>query len=104
MWAWGRIRRPHAASPPAIAAGDRRAAVSAFDNVSRPRDSGATTTWRPDEHCRYGRRIDGFNPVGSLLANVEIQITPGFAANGEFGNGSMGFPDWSVAYNNNEIC
>jgi hypothetical protein len=40
---------------------------------------------------------------GSLLANVEMQITPGFSANGEFGNGSMGFPDWSVAYNN-KIC
>ena len=37
---------------------------------------------------------------GSLLANVEMQITPGFGANGEFGNQSMGFNDISVTYNN----
>jgi hypothetical protein len=36
---------------------------------------------------------------GSLLANVEFQILPSFAANGEFG-GSMGFPDYSVTTNN----
>ena len=40
---------------------------------------------------------------GSLLANVEMQITPGFAANGEFGNATMNNQDWSVAYNN-KIC
>jgi hypothetical protein len=40
---------------------------------------------------------------GSLLANVELQIAPGFAANGEFGNGSMGFPDFSVT-TNNQTC
>jgi hypothetical protein len=36
---------------------------------------------------------------GRVLANVEFQITPGFAANGQLGNGSMGLPDWSVATN-----
>jgi hypothetical protein len=36
---------------------------------------------------------------GSLLANVEFQILPSFAANGEFG-ASMGFPDYSVTTNN----
>ncbi|MGO8874210.1 MAG: hypothetical protein ACLQNG_00370 [Acidimicrobiales bacterium] len=36
---------------------------------------------------------------GSLLANVEFQILPGFAANGEFG-ASMGLQDYSVADNN----
>jgi hypothetical protein len=40
---------------------------------------------------------------GSLLANVEMQIGGGFTANGVFGNGTMGLPDWSVAYNN-KIC
>jgi hypothetical protein len=39
---------------------------------------------------------------GSLLANVEMQILPSFSANGEFG-GSMGFPDFSVA-TNNQTC
>jgi len=42
--------------------------------------------------------VDG----GSLLANVEFQIMPNFAANGEFG-GSMGFPDYSVT-TNNVVC
>jgi hypothetical protein len=36
---------------------------------------------------------------GSLLANVELQIQPGFAADGEFGNMTMSFPDFSVATN-----
>jgi hypothetical protein len=40
---------------------------------------------------------------GSLLANVELQIQPGFAANGEFGNMTMSFPDFSVA-TNNQAC
>jgi hypothetical protein len=40
---------------------------------------------------------------GSLLANVELSIGPAFAANGQFGNGSMGFPDFSVA-TNNQTC
>jgi hypothetical protein len=40
---------------------------------------------------------------GSLLANVEMQIGGGLSANGVFGNASMNFPDWSVAYNN-KIC
>ncbi len=40
---------------------------------------------------------------GSLLANVELQILPGFAANGEFGNQTMNFPDFSVA-TNNQAC
>jgi len=36
--------------------------------------------------------VDG----GSLLANVEMQILPGFSATGEFGNSTMNFPDFSV--------
>jgi hypothetical protein len=39
---------------------------------------------------------------GSILANVEFQIAPSFAATGEFG-GSMGFSDLSVA-TNNKVC
>ena len=45
---------------------------------------------------------DGKADGGSLLANVEFVILPGFAANGEFGS-SMGFPDYSVA-DNNLVC
>jgi hypothetical protein len=40
---------------------------------------------------------------GSLLANVEFTILPGFAANGSFGNSTMGFQDLSVA-TNNQAC
>jgi hypothetical protein len=40
---------------------------------------------------------------GSLLANVEFAILPGFAANGSFGNSTMGFQDLSVA-TNNQAC
>lgn len=42
---------------------------------------------------------DGKTDGGSLLANVEFHILPGFAANGEFG-ASMGLQDYSVADNN----
>jgi hypothetical protein len=40
--------------------------------------------------------------AGNLLANVEFEITPGFAAVGQFGdlNPSLGIPDYSVAFNN----
>jgi hypothetical protein len=40
---------------------------------------------------------------GSLLANVESQIQPGFTANGEFGNMIMSFPAFLVA-TNNQAC
>jgi hypothetical protein len=40
---------------------------------------------------------------GSLLANVELQIGPGFAATGEFGNQTMGFDDYSI-WTNNQVC
>ncbi len=42
---------------------------------------------------------------GSLLANVEFQINPGFAAFGQFGdaNASMGIPDYSVT-TTNQTC
>ncbi|MGO9559741.1 MAG: hypothetical protein ACLPQS_15255 [Acidimicrobiales bacterium] len=39
---------------------------------------------------------------GSILANVEFGITSVFSATGEFGT-SMGFPDYSVA-TNNQAC
>jgi hypothetical protein len=39
---------------------------------------------------------------GSVVANVELNIGGGFAANGEFG-GSMGFTDFSV-WTNNKVC
>ena len=38
--------------------------------------------------------------TGTLLANVEMNIAPGFAAAGEFGNQTMGLNDISVAFNN----
>jgi len=38
--------------------------------------------------------------AGILLANVEMNITPGFAAVGEFGNQTMNINDISVAFNN----
>jgi hypothetical protein len=40
---------------------------------------------------------------GSLLANLEMRIGPVFSANGQFGNGSLGFPDLSVT-TNNQTC
>jgi hypothetical protein len=46
---------------------------------------------------------DGVADGGSLLANVELQIGPGFAANGEFGNSTMGILDYSVT-TNNQTC
>lgn len=46
---------------------------------------------------------NGVADGGSLLANVEMQIAPGFSANGEFGNATMGFQDYSAAFNN-KIC
>jgi hypothetical protein len=46
---------------------------------------------------------NGVADGGSLLANVELQIGAGFAANGLFGNASMGINDISVA-TNNKVC
>ena len=46
---------------------------------------------------------NGVADGGSLLANVELQIGAGFAANGEFGNSSMGILDYSVT-TNNQTC
>jgi hypothetical protein len=40
---------------------------------------------------------------GSLLANVEFNIASSFAANGEFGNSTMNFQDFSV-WTNNKVC
>jgi hypothetical protein len=46
---------------------------------------------------------NGVADHGSLLANVELEIGAGFAANGLFGNASMGINDISVA-TNNQAC
>jgi hypothetical protein len=50
-----------------------------------------------------GTYTNGVADGGSLLANVELSIGAGFAANGEFGNQTMNFPDFSVA-TNNQTC
>jgi len=60
--------------------------------------AGASARGWINAHTYTGGKVDG----GSLLANVEFEIQPSFAANGEFG-ASMGFSDYSVAFNNT-VC
>jgi len=66
-----------------------------------PNTAGATVPARGFLNAKT--YTNGVADGGSLLANVEFQIGGGFAANGEFGNGSMGIPDFSVT-TNNQVC
>ena len=78
-------------------------AASDVRGIADPHHSGPS--FRIHRPCHGARlddaatRTDGKADGGSLLANVEFEITPGFAANGEFGS-AVGFPDYSVADNN----
>jgi hypothetical protein len=46
---------------------------------------------------------NGVTDGGSLLANVELEVGSGYAANGELGNSTMGILDYSVT-TNNQTC